>query len=255
MSFMGIPRTVAVVGFKDAGKTRVVESIINELSSRGYRVATIKHTSENDSFDKNGTDTYRHSQAGSTITAITSDNNSAIFLKKPISPKEITELFLTIDFLILEGFKKMNSIPRIVIPRNEEEIKELATELDIAFIENSGPLTSNEVSIISINDSVKIANLVEAMASPLLGGIDCRACGYSSCKMYAKAIVFEGISNNRCVVNANKKMNLRVNGVSVPLNPFLQKLLTKLVMTFVETLKDIDKPRRVSLEFEVDNIE
>ncbi|MBM3292054.1 molybdopterin-guanine dinucleotide biosynthesis protein B [Candidatus Bathyarchaeota archaeon] len=252
---MGIPRAVTVVGFKDAGKTQVVEAIVKELTSSGYRVATIKHTSENVSFDKVGSDTYRHAQTGSVVTVITSDDNSAIFLKKQISFREVSELFPTIDFLILEGFKKMNSIPRIIVPRNNEEVKELATDLDLAVIEISEQIITNDIPIISIKDSSRIAKLVEDKALPILGGLDCRACGYSNCKMYAKAVVFDGVSNNRCVVTANKKTVLRVNGISIPLNPFLQKLLIRLVMTFVESLKDIDSPRKISLEFEVDNID
>ncbi|MCK4583557.1 molybdopterin-guanine dinucleotide biosynthesis protein MobB, partial [Candidatus Bathyarchaeota archaeon] len=41
------PKTVAVVGFKDSGKTRAVETLVAELTRRGYRVGTLKHTAEN----------------------------------------------------------------------------------------------------------------------------------------------------------------------------------------------------------------
>jgi molybdopterin-guanine dinucleotide biosynthesis protein B len=252
---MGKPRAVAIIGYKDAGKTRVVEIVVKELTSRGYQVATIKHTSEDVTFDRMGSDTYRHSQAGSTIATITSKNNSAIFLKKQISPQEISELFLTIDFLILEGFKKMNSVPRIIVPRNNEDVKELATGLEIAVIEVTDSINLNGVPIISINDSQVIADCIENKAIPLLGGIDCKGCGFDSCQMYAKAVLFEGISYNRCVVNSAKRMNLRVNGINIPLNSFLQKLLMRLILTFTETLKDVEKPRRISLDFEVDSIE
>jgi molybdopterin-guanine dinucleotide biosynthesis protein MobB len=49
---MVAPRAVSVIGFKDAGKTRVVEVLVAELTRRGHRVGTLKHTAEDVSLDK-----------------------------------------------------------------------------------------------------------------------------------------------------------------------------------------------------------
>ena len=50
---------IAVVGSKRSGKTTTVETMVEELSSRGYRIATVKHISEqNFTMDTKGKDTW-----------------------------------------------------------------------------------------------------------------------------------------------------------------------------------------------------
>ena len=38
-----VPPVVSIVGKSKSGKTTVIERLVQELKSRGYRVATIKH--------------------------------------------------------------------------------------------------------------------------------------------------------------------------------------------------------------------
>jgi len=39
---MSITKAVSVVGYKKSGKTRVVTALVKELTSRGYKVGTLK---------------------------------------------------------------------------------------------------------------------------------------------------------------------------------------------------------------------
>lgn len=43
---MMFARAVSVIGYKNSGKTRVVEALVRELTDRGHRVGTLKHTAE-----------------------------------------------------------------------------------------------------------------------------------------------------------------------------------------------------------------
>jgi recombinational DNA repair ATPase RecF len=94
---MVAPRAVAVVGFKAAGKTRVVEALVSELTRRGYRVGTLKHTADDQPLDKAGTDTWRHAEAGAVSSAILSDKRTAIFLKHAMNLHRTADALGEID--------------------------------------------------------------------------------------------------------------------------------------------------------------
>ena len=47
-----MPPIVSIIGKSKSGKTTLVEKLVRELKSRGYRVATIKHTNQKLPFDE-----------------------------------------------------------------------------------------------------------------------------------------------------------------------------------------------------------
>ena len=81
------PKTVSVTGFKNSGKTMVVEALVKELSTRGRRVGTLKHTADDIYLDTPGKDTSRHRDAGSIATGILQDNTTALFLEERLSDR------------------------------------------------------------------------------------------------------------------------------------------------------------------------
>lgn len=60
---------VSVVGHSQAGKTRLVVLLVQELGRRGYRVVTVKHASGGFQFDRPGSDTQLHFSAGAAAVA------------------------------------------------------------------------------------------------------------------------------------------------------------------------------------------
>ncbi|MFQ6054338.1 MAG: molybdopterin-guanine dinucleotide biosynthesis protein B, partial [Candidatus Bathyarchaeia archaeon] len=128
---MSAPRAVAVVGYKDAGKTRVVEALVRELTRRGLRVGTLKHASRTHLLDTPGKDTWRHREAGSVASAILTPESAAVFINRPLRVAEAVEGLGPIDIVVLEGFKSLDAVPRILIPRDAEEVEALANGLEI----------------------------------------------------------------------------------------------------------------------------
>ena len=59
-----------VTGWKNAGKTTLVEQLVAEFVRRGWRVATIKHAHHDVDIDQPGTDSFRHRTAGATEVAL-----------------------------------------------------------------------------------------------------------------------------------------------------------------------------------------
>ena len=112
---------VSIVGKSKSGKTTLIEKLVGELKSRGYRVATIKHTPQGMTFDKSDKDSWRHIQAGSEVTAIASPDK--IVLVKPtahgVTLDEIVHFFSEdYDIILAEGFKQGNA-PKIEVHRRE----------------------------------------------------------------------------------------------------------------------------------------
>ena len=116
-----MPSIVSIVGKSKSGKTTLMEELIRELKSRGYRVGTIKHTPQGMTFDEPDKDSWRHIQAGSEVTVINSPDK--VVLIKPVAQAltldEIAHLIgEDCDIILAEGFKQDNA-PKIEVHRRE----------------------------------------------------------------------------------------------------------------------------------------
>jgi len=112
---------VSIIGNSNSGKTTLIEKLIGELKSRGYRVATIKHAPGGMDFDRPHKDSWRHLQAGSEAVAVSSEDK--LVLIKPAAPgitlDEIAQLFgEDYDIILSDGFKQ-DSAPKIEVHRKE----------------------------------------------------------------------------------------------------------------------------------------
>ena len=106
---------ISIVGRSGSGKTTLIERLIPELRSRGYRVATVKHTPGGLSFDKPGKDSWRHIQAGSKATVVSSPDE-VLIIRPTLKDTSLTEIvhFLGEDYdlILTEGFKQEDA-PKI----------------------------------------------------------------------------------------------------------------------------------------------
>ena len=112
-----MPPIVSVIGKSKSGKTTLIEKLVQELKSRGYRMATIKHIPRGVSFDEPGKDSWRHIQAGSDATAVSSPDKIVII--KPVAyDSGIDEIARLLgddyDIILAEGFKQGNA-PKIEV--------------------------------------------------------------------------------------------------------------------------------------------
>lgn len=72
-------KRIHVIGGKNHGKTTLVTELVQELTTRGYRVGTIKHTHHQHELDSPGKDSHRHREAGAAVVGILSRSMSAAF--------------------------------------------------------------------------------------------------------------------------------------------------------------------------------
>lgn len=113
------PPILLVVGFSNAGKTTLMEKLILELTSRGYRVGTIKHDVHGFEMDRPGKDSWRHKQAGASISLISSPNQIGVVLDADHDhePDELRNFFVGANIILTEGFKRL-AYPKVEVFRD-----------------------------------------------------------------------------------------------------------------------------------------
>ena len=67
-------RVYGITGWKNSGKTGLMERLVEEYCYRGLTVSTIKHAHHSFDVDQPGRDSYRHRAAGAQQVLLTSRN-------------------------------------------------------------------------------------------------------------------------------------------------------------------------------------
>ena len=102
-------KIIGVVGWKDTGKTTLIEKVIKEFNNRNLTVSTIKHSHHNFSVDRQGTDSFRHFNAGAKETILGSEKKWIKFSRQITDSKPnlafLLEQIIPVDIVIVEGFK------------------------------------------------------------------------------------------------------------------------------------------------------
>jgi molybdopterin-guanine dinucleotide biosynthesis protein B len=96
-----------VTGWKDSGKTTLVERLIAEFVRRGWRIATVKHAHHAVEIDRPGTDSFRHRAAGATEVALVGGKRYAIM--REVAEPPLSEVLVRLspcDLVLIEGYKR-----------------------------------------------------------------------------------------------------------------------------------------------------
>ena len=117
-------KIVGIVGWKNSGKTTIATKIINKLSSKNFRVASIKHAHHEFDIDHENTDSFKHRLAGSSQVIVSSSKRwvkiSELNNSKEKTLDELINQLSEIDIVIVEGFKNENH-PKIEIIKNDND--------------------------------------------------------------------------------------------------------------------------------------
>ena len=253
---------IHVVGIgRNSGKTRLIEGLTRELTKRDYRVATVKHIFEG-TFDTAYKDTWKHLQAGANpIIAVTS--KELVSIKASTDPsleRALHEVPRDVDVVLVEGFKESDN-PKILTARSLGQVEELM-ELATQAIAISGPIASEKgcpsfiqnTPILELGEVVPLVErlLLEA-AVKRLPEIDCRRCGYESCKALATAVLEGKASIDQCKTLAERDVVLTVDGKPIVLSAFPKNFVRNTVLGMIKTLRGVKAaPHAISLEIELD---
>ncbi len=208
-----MPPIVSIVGRSKSGKTTLIERLVAELRLRGYHVATVKHTAEGIAFDEPGKDSWRHIEAGSEATLISSPDRLILIkpLDKELSLDEIAYLLAEdYDIILTEGFKQ-DKAPKIEVHRREngsplDKIKKL---IAIATDEH----LETEIRQFSLEDVTGIADLLE-----------------------------DGF-----IKPQKERVTLYVNGARISLSSFPKEFISRVLLGMVSSLKGIGRVKSLTV--------
>jgi molybdopterin-guanine dinucleotide biosynthesis protein MobB len=156
-------KVYGVVGYKNAGKTGLMERLVTEITGRGFSVSTLKHAHHSFDVDHPGKDSYRHRQAGARQVLLSSRARWALMTElhdeqEPPLAELLTRLD-PVDLILVEGYKR-DSHAKIeayrgvtgnpLIAREDTTIRAIAsdTALDVAQ------------PVFDLNDTAAIANFI-----------------------------------------------------------------------------------------------
>ena len=212
-------KIVSIVGKKNTGKTSLTVKVIEELTKRGYNVASIKHSHHSIEMDKENTDTWKHKQAGANLVVGVGsttffnvrqemDLNRILFLLKHMDE---------FDYVIIEGYKKYNYPKIITSPdvRDEYTIK----EVDSFTIDQKG--------------IEELVDLIEERGHDIVDTLFANNCGFNN----GETIAGEIRAGNLSVDDLdNVHSYLSIDGKVVGLNRFVSDYLKQNVLGVISTL-------------------
>lgn len=158
-------RIYGVVGWKNAGKTGLMERLVTEITGRGISVSTVKHAHHSFDVDHAGKDSHRHRVAGATEVLLASRNRVALMHELRDDQEPTLEALLArlspVDLVLIEGYKR-DAHPKIEAHRAETGNALIAPGDDtIRAVASDVPLDLDR-PVFDLNDTTAIANFILA---------------------------------------------------------------------------------------------
>ncbi len=208
-----MPPIVSIVGNSKSGKTTLIEKLIRELKSRGYRVATIKHAVEGMTFDKPDKDSWRHIQAGSEATVVSSRDKMVLIksVASDVTLDAIAQIFgEDYDIVLTDGFKQ-GSAPKIEVHRRE-----------------AGPLLSDIKKLIAIATDEPIETKARQFSLDDVKGL--------------ADLLEEGF-----IKPQGERLSLYVNDTPITLSTFPKEFISRVLVAMASSLKGVGEVRSLKV--------
>ena len=157
-------KVIGVAGFKNSGKTTLVEKLVRSLTARGYRVSTVKHAHHSFDIDHEGRDSFRHRVAGASEVADISRDRTALIQEwrgaEPPSLAEVLARLQPCDLVIVEGYKR-DAHDKIELRNVALDHPALAgDDPTVVAIAASGPVAGAAVPVFDRDDAEAIAGFI-----------------------------------------------------------------------------------------------
>ena len=162
-----------VIGWKNSGKTSLMERLVTNITARGFSVSTVKHVHHDVDLDQPGKDSHRHRIAGACEVVLASAHRFALMHEHRGAEPELPEVLsrmARVDLILVEGYKR-DAHAKIEVFRKEAGhdliqprdplVRAVATDCDL------GPMS---VAVLDLNDTRTIADFIlreVGLAKPL----------------------------------------------------------------------------------------
>jgi molybdopterin-guanine dinucleotide biosynthesis protein B len=163
------PPLIGIVGWKNSGKTTLIEGLVAALARDGLRVATVKHTHHELRAHDGATDGERHARAGAVKTAVISPSQWELAGELMSNPApaldEVAERLGPADLVLIEGFKSA-PIPKIEVRREASPTRDQLAPRDpnVIAIAADHAVEGASVPVFSLDDVAAIAAFVRSAA-------------------------------------------------------------------------------------------
>ena len=157
-------KVFGIVGWKNSGKTGLMERLVYNISARGYTVSTIKHAHHTFDIDQKGKDSFRHRSSGAQEVLLASQHRWALMHElRESSEPNLKKLLLNlspVDLVLVEGFKNEPFL-KLESYRSETDNMPLATNISdiIAIASNTVHPTLN-IPVFNLDNTIEIVNFI-----------------------------------------------------------------------------------------------
>lgn len=212
-------KAVAIVGNSDSGKTRLITALIKELNQRGLKCGVLKKASEGVELDKEGKDSWQFIAAGAEAATVLTPEKIFTIEKKKASQTLLDialERFAEVDILLVEGGQKESAFKKIWRLQKAADFDEKSAPEELLAVVADEPFgVSPGYPVFQAAETAKLAEFLTNVLEPL-----------------------------------EPLAELKVDGRRVPLNPFVQSMLTETIKGQLRALKGLSEhPQRVEIKF------
>jgi molybdopterin-guanine dinucleotide biosynthesis protein B len=172
MKTAALPPVIGIAGWKKSGKTTLTVRLIEELTRRGFKVASIKHAHHEFQIDDHETDSARHRRAGAGEVVVVGGKRWAMIHELAEEPEpNLEEIFRWLspcDLVIVEGYKTAN-IPKIEARRTAQMDRRPLSPNDptVIAIASDHETETGGLPRFSLDDIAAIADFIERAVGPL----------------------------------------------------------------------------------------
>lgn len=158
-------KVFGVTGWKNSGKTGLMERLVAEFCARGLSVSTIKHAHHAVDVDQAGTDSHRHRVAGASEVVLASGSRVALMQELRGAPEpslgDLLARLSPVDLVLVEGYKR-EAHPKIEAHRAETGHPLIAPDdPQIRAVASDTPLDIDR-PVLDLNDTAGIADFIAA---------------------------------------------------------------------------------------------
>ena len=154
-----------IVGWKNAGKTGLMERLVTEICGRGLTVSTIKHAHHVFDVDHPGKDSYRHRQAGATEVLLSSRRRFALMHELRDEEEPTLDSLLSklapVDLVLVEGYKR-DAHPKVEAFRAETGNALIAQDDTTIRAVASDTAMTLDRPVFELNNTAAIADFILA---------------------------------------------------------------------------------------------
>ncbi|UWQ14646.1 bifunctional molybdopterin-guanine dinucleotide biosynthesis adaptor protein MobB/molybdopterin molybdotransferase MoeA [Aliiroseovarius sp. M344] len=158
-------KVFGITGWKNSGKTGLMERLVAHFTAKGLRVSTLKHTHHGVDLERPGTDTHRHREAGAQEVVLASSARVSILheLRDTDEPRlaDLIARLAPCDLVLVEGFKSAPH-PKIEAHRATTGEPLLAPHNQtVLAVASDCPLPDIDLPIFDLDDTASIAAFIE----------------------------------------------------------------------------------------------